>query len=121
MTISKNILASLLIILLSFLALLLTNYWWVFIIVCLIVSGAIKLKKGASFWIPFLSIAISFMLYMLWLDTSENELSKMIAGVFQLPSALILIIISSLLYGLLAGFAGWVSYLVLDIFNKHER
>ncbi len=85
----------------------LTNTWWVGIVICFILSLVIKPK--ASFLFGFLAI------FILWFGLSfyfnyqnDNKLASAIAEILPLGgNSLLLILFSSLIGALPAGFASW--------------
>ncbi|NNC96313.1 MAG: hypothetical protein HKN92_12205 [Chitinophagales bacterium] len=81
--------------------------WWIFVIPCFLV-GLLTIDKAVqAFFVGFLAI------FSLWLIASlfiiviyPSELDKMIAELFQLPSAILLSFITALLGGVVGGMAG---------------
>jgi len=90
-------------------ALLLSQFlpWWSVMLASFITSIIFSLKKSAVFLIPFLAIAIFWMVYAFWLSSSNDFiLSKKIAILLPLQgNPYLLILVTGIVGGLAAGIA----------------
>lgn len=103
----KFIVALLLTALLSFIAGLYFPYWWLFAIVTFLVALLIHQKPGKAFISGFLGIFILWGGLAWWIDMkNESILSAKIASILPLQgSGFLLIVVTGLIGGLVAGFA----------------
>ncbi len=103
----KFIIAILLTALLSFAAGLFTSLpWWSFAICALIVGVAIHQKAWKAFLAGFIALALLWGLLAAYHDfNNEHILSTKIAGVLSLGSSTLLLVVTALVGGLVAGFA----------------
>ncbi|MBN4085217.1 hypothetical protein JYT89_02640 [Flavobacteriaceae bacterium AH-315-B10] len=82
--------------------------WWSVMVAALITSFLIPLKKASVFFIPFLAIALLWIIQS-WLLSSANDfiLAKKIATLFPLGgNYILLIIVTGIIGGLAAGISG---------------
>jgi len=91
------------------LALLLSQFlpWWSVILASFITAILFSLKKSAVFFVPFLAIAIFWMVYAYWLSSANDfTLSKKIAILLPLHgNPYLLILVTGIVGGLAAGIA----------------
>ncbi|NRA93540.1 MAG: hypothetical protein HRU26_12825 [Psychroserpens sp.] len=81
--------------------------WWSIMLASFITAIIFSLKKSAVFWVPFLAIALFWMVYAYWLgSTNEFILSKKIAVLLPLSGNTTLLI---LITGLIGGIASGIS------------
>ncbi|MBE9488872.1 MAG: hypothetical protein IMY67_01140 [Bacteroidetes bacterium] len=82
--------------------------WWSVMLAALISSFLIPLKKGAVFFVPFLAIALLWVMQS-WLLSSANDytLAKKIAMLLPLGgNPFLLICVTGIIGGFAAGIAG---------------
>lgn len=82
--------------------------WWSVMLAAFISSAIVRLRKASAFFVPFLAIAVFWIIYA-WLLSSANDfiLAKKVATLLYLDgNALLLIIVSGIVGGLAAGIAG---------------
>jgi hypothetical protein len=103
----KFFLSVILIIVLGFLAGLFSP-WWSIAVVSFLTTILIRQSLGKSFFAGFLGIFILWVGVSWWIDLkNESILSHKIAKMFYLDgSSILLILITGLLGGIVAGFAG---------------
>ena len=103
----KFIIAILLTALLSFSIGLFTSLpWWSFAICAFIVAIAIHQKAWKAFLSGFIALALLWGLMAAYYDLNNDHfLSTKIAGVFSLGSSTLLLVVTALVGGLVAGFA----------------
>ncbi|WP_299223712.1 hypothetical protein [uncultured Psychroserpens sp.] len=92
-----------------FIALLLSQIlpWWSIMLAAFLTAIVFPLKKSAVFFIPFIAIALFWMIYAFWLSsTNDFTLAKKIAVLFPLEgNPYLLILITGVIGGLAAGIA----------------
>ncbi|WP_299548002.1 hypothetical protein [Seonamhaeicola sp.] len=92
------------------LALVLSQFlpWWSVMVAAFITSIILRLKKGAVFFIPFLAIALFWMVYTFLLSSGNDfTLAKKIAVLFPLGgNPYVLMLVTGLIGGIAAGIAG---------------
>lgn len=96
--------------------------WWGIAIAAFLVSAAIPQKPAYSFLSGFLGVFLLWEVLAWWIDNKNGGiLSQKIAYIFGLGgSSLLLIVITSVIGALVAGFAALAgSYLRRLIFNPH--
>lgn len=92
--------------------------WWSLAIAAFLVALLIKQSLGKSFLGGFIGVALAWALIAIWIDSSNDHLlSAQIAKVFQLGSGALLILVSSVMGGMVGGFAA----LTGASFYKKER
>ena len=103
----KFIVAVLLTALLSFVAGIYIAWWWVFAVIAFLVSLLIHQKAGKAFLAGFLSLFLLWAGLAYWIDMkNEGILSAKIAALLPLSgSSVLLIIVTGIIGGLVAGFA----------------
>jgi len=79
--------------------------WWSVMIASFIAAILFSLKKSAVFFVPFLAIAVLWMIHAFWLSTTNDfTLSKKIAVLLPLGgSPYLLILVTGIVGGLAAG------------------
>ncbi len=79
--------------------------WWSIMLASFITAILFRLKKSAVFFIPFLAIALLWVVHTYWLSSANDfTLSKKIATLLPLEgNAYLLILITGLVGGLAAG------------------
>jgi len=81
--------------------------WWGIALAAFVVSAAIPQKPAFSFLSGFLGVFLLWEILAWWIDNKNNGiLSQKIAGILPLGgSSVLLIVITSIIGGLVAGFA----------------
>ncbi|WP_456438094.1 hypothetical protein [Psychroserpens sp.] len=81
--------------------------WWSVMLASFITAILFSLKKSAVFFVPFLAIAVFWMLYAFWLSNANDfMLSKKIAVLLPLQgNPYLLILVTGVIGGLAAGIA----------------
>lgn len=81
--------------------------WWSVMVAGFITAIILSLKKSAVFFVPFLAIAVFWMVYAFWLSNANDfTLSKKIAVLLSLEgNPYLLILITGFVGGLAAGIA----------------
>jgi len=82
--------------------------WWSIMIVCIVVGLCVPLKKSAVFFVPFLAIALLWIVQAFLLSsTNDFILAKKIAQLLPLGgNAYLLILVTGIVGGLAGGVAG---------------
>ncbi|RED48879.1 hypothetical protein [Seonamhaeicola aphaedonensis] len=92
------------------LALILSQFlpWWSVMVAAFITSFIFGLKKGSVFCIPFIAIALLWMLHAFWLSTSNDfTLARKIAVLLPLGgNPHTLIFVTGIIGGIAAGVSG---------------
>ena len=103
----KFLVALLLTALLSFLAGVYLEWWWFFAVIAFIVALLVHQKSGKAFLAGFLGLFILWAGLAFWIDLkNESILSSKIAQLLPLEgSSILLILVTGIIGGLLAGFA----------------
>ncbi len=80
--------------------------WWGIAIAAFIVAIAIHQRAWKAYLSAFLAVFVVWALIAWWRDSAnEGLLSKQVAELFSLGSSILLIIVSSVIGALVAGFA----------------
>ncbi|WP_431133213.1 hypothetical protein [Psychroserpens mesophilus] len=81
--------------------------WWSVMLAGFITAILFSLKKSAVFFVPFLAIALFWMVYAFWLSSSNDfTLSKKIAVLLPLEgNPYLLILVTGIIGGVAAGTA----------------
>lgn len=88
--------------------------WWTCILVAMVVEMLLGRKDGTSFFSGFYGVALPWMALSAYIDvTSDSLLTLQVLRLFKLPEfSVVLIIITGLLGGLVAGLGsvtgGWI-------------
>lgn len=97
-------------ILIIVLAVLLSQFlpWWSVMVSAFITSLLVSLKRGAVFFVPFLAIALLWMVHAYYLSSSNDFiLAKKIAILLPLQgNPYLLMVVSGIIGGLAAGLSG---------------
>jgi len=82
--------------------------WWSIMVASFITGLLISLKKSAVFFVPFLAIALLWMIHAYWLgNPNDFILSKKIASLLPLGgNAFLLILVTGIVGGFAAGVSG---------------
>ena len=82
--------------------------WWSIMVASFITALFFSLKRAAVFFVPFLAIAIFWMVYSFWLSNGNDFiLAKKIAVLLPLKgNQYLLILITGIIGGLAAGVSG---------------
>ncbi len=93
--------------LLSFVAGIYVPFWWFFAVVSFLVAVLVHQKGAKAFFSGFLGLFILWGVLAFWIDVkNEGILSSKIAGLLPLGgSSFLLIIVTGIAGGLVAGFA----------------
>ncbi|MCB0383459.1 MAG: hypothetical protein KDD05_09255 [Psychroserpens sp.] len=81
--------------------------WWSVMLASFLTAFFISLKKSAVFFVPFLAIAIFWMVFAFWLSNANDfTLSKKIAVLLPLQgNPYLLILVTGIIGGLAGGIA----------------
>jgi hypothetical protein len=80
--------------------------WWSIAIVAFLVALLLPQGLGRSFLAGFLGIFLLWGVLSLWIDIKNDSLlSNKMAGLFGLPSGILLVLITALVGALVGGFA----------------
>ncbi|HJS54264.1 MAG TPA: hypothetical protein VJ765_06960 [Chitinophagaceae bacterium] len=103
----KFLIATILTALLSFITGIYVALWWFFVIIALLVALLIHQKAGKAFFAGFLGLFILWSVLAFWMDNgNDGVLSAKIASLLPLGgSKWMLIFVTGLIGGLVAGFA----------------
>jgi hypothetical protein len=82
--------------------------WWSVMVASFITGLLISLKQSAVFFVPFLAIALLWMIHAYWLGSANDFiLAKKIAILLPLGgNAYLLILVSGIIGGISAGISG---------------
>lgn len=97
--------------------------WWSVMVAAFISGAIVRLKNVSTFFVPFLSIAL-FWIVFAWLLSSANDfiLAKKIAVLLPLGgNAILLILVTGVVGGLAAGIAGLFGNQCRAVFSKSDR
>jgi len=97
--------------------------WWSSMFAALLVSAIVRLKKAATFFVPFLAIALLWIGNAYWLSSANDFiLAKKIAVLFPIDgNVTLLLLITGILGGVSAGFAGLLGNQISTVFfSKNE-
>ena len=84
--------------------------WWIIAPIAFAVCYLLKLKTGEAFLVSFLSIFILWAGYAYYMDMrNEHILCKKVAALLHLSLPPLILLITGLVGGLVAGFAGLAS------------
>ena len=107
-----------------FLAFVLSQFlpWWSVMLAAFISAISISLKRSAVFFVPFMAIALFWIVYAYWLSSSNDfVLADKIAVLLSLQgNPYLLILITGLLGGLAAGIAAVFGKQCSEQFFKKE-
>lgn len=117
----KFFVAVLLTALLSFIAGIYINWWWFFAVVTFIVALLIHQKAGKAFLSGFLALFLLWGTLAIWINfKNEGILSAKIASLLPLGgSPVLLIVVTGIIGGLVAGFAALCGSFLRSSSQKH--
>lgn len=105
----------------AFLAIIVQTFlpWWSIAPIAFITGGALGKSGLQAFMASFLGIALLWFGYALYIDQqSASILSVRVAELLYLPNALLLVIISGVVGGLVAGFSALAGWHLKAIFQR---
>lgn len=82
--------------------------WWSVMLAAFLAGAIVRLRNASTFFVPFLAIALFWMIYA-WTLSSVNDfiLAKKVAVLLPLGgNAMLLILVTGIVGGLAAGVAG---------------
>lgn len=97
--------------------------WWSIMLAAFLSSAIVRLRKASAFVVPFLAIAVFWIVYA-WLLSSANDfiLAKKIAVLLPLGgNAVLLILVTGLVGGLAAGVAGLFGNQCRAFFSQSDQ
>ncbi len=97
--------------------------WWSIMLAAFLSGAIVRLRKASAFFVPFLAIAVFWMIYA-WLLSSANDfvLAKKIAVLLYLGEhAMLLILVTGIVGGLAAGVAGLFGNQCRVIFSRSDQ
>ena len=119
----KFLVATILTALLSFIAGIYIPIWWFFAIIALLVALLVHQRAGKAFFAGFLGLFILWSILAVWIDNgNEGVLSVKIASLLPLAgSEWMLIIVTAIVGGLVAGFAALSGSYLRSSARKNEQ
>ncbi|MFC4722949.1 hypothetical protein ACFO5O_11490 [Geojedonia litorea] len=104
------------------LALILSQFlpWWSIMVAAYVTALFVSLKRSAVFFVPFLAIALLWMVQAFWLSNANDFiLAKKIAVLLPLQgSAFLLILVTGCIGGLAAGISALLGKQCAMLFDK---
>ena len=97
--------------------------WWSVMLAAFLSGAIVRLRNVSAFFVPFLAIALFWMIYA-WLLSSANDfiLAEKIAVLLPLGgNAILLILITGVVGGLSAGIAGLFGNQCRAIFSNKDQ
>lgn len=97
--------------------------WWSGMLAALIVSAIVRLKKAATFVVPFLAMALLWISNAYWLSNPNDfTLAKKITVLLSIDGNLFLLFLATgLIGGLSAGFAGLLGNQISSLFFSQSK
>lgn len=93
--------------------------WWTIALVPFLITLWLPASLVRSFSVSFTAIALLWFIYGLYLHiNSEGAMSNRIAEIFSLPNGILLLIVTTVVGGLIAGFSGLSGSLVRQTFDN---
>jgi len=92
--------------------------WWSGMLAALIVGAIVRLRKAAAFVVPFSAIALLWLVNAYWLSSANDFiLAEKITVLLQIENNLFLLfLVTGLIGGLSAGFAGLLGNQINQLF-----
>lgn len=92
--------------------------WWSGMLAALLVSAIVRLRKAAAFVVPFSAIALLWLVNAFWLSSANDFiLAKKITVLLQIDNNLFLLfLVTGVIGGLSAGFAGLLGNQIHQLF-----
>lgn len=97
--------------------------WWSIMLAAFISSAIVRLRKASAFFVPFLAIAVFWIIYA-WSLSSANDfiLAKKVAVLLYLGgNAIALVLVTGVVGGLAAGVAGVFGNQCRAIFSQSDQ
>ncbi len=119
----KSLLSNFLLTLVLALILSLFLPWWSIMLAAFLSGAIVRLRKASAFVVPFLAIAVFWIVYA-WLLSSANDfiLAEKIAVLLPLGgNAILLILVTGLVGGLAAGIAGLFGNQCRALFSQSDQ
>jgi hypothetical protein len=92
--------------------------WWIVALVPFLVNVWRPSSRIRAFWVSFAAISLLWFSYGLYLHiNSEGALSNRVAEIFSLPGGFVLLILTALMGGLVAGVAGLAGLFLNQVFE----
>lgn len=94
--------------------------WWSVMVAAFVTAIIFSLKKAAVFFVPFLAIAVLWMMHAFWLGNANDFiLAKKIAVLLPLGgSSILLVLVTGIIGGLSAGVAAIFGRQLSLLFKK---
>jgi hypothetical protein len=92
--------------------------WWMVALVPFLINAWRPATSGRAFLISFAAIAVLWFSYGLYLHVnSEGAMSDRIAEIFSLPNGILLLVVTTIVGGLVGGFAGMAGFFLQQLFE----
>ncbi|HEY0262443.1 MAG TPA: hypothetical protein VGB95_05415 [Chitinophagales bacterium] len=90
--------------------------WWIIAPVAFVLGYALCKNGGQAFFSAFLAVFLLWAIYALVIDIhNEHILSMRIAELFKLPNSTVLILVTGVVGGLVAGFSALSGRLIKNL------
>ena len=97
--------------------------WWWFLVVAAVIGFTVRARHPSMlFWTMLLAGAVAYAIGGLWFSAGDGDLPSRIAQIFGMGSALVLMLVTSIIGGLSAAlFGGLGAYLRVVIQGKPKK
>lgn len=97
-----------------------TNFpWWAFAPICLFIGLVLKAGNSQSFFYGFLGIGLLWFISLSFINAGNDSiLASRLAGVLKLSNPILLLILTALIGGLVAGWATLSGSMLRMVFSK---
>lgn len=93
------------------------SFWWIVAPLCFVVGLFFGAGGFSNFLAGFFGVAFLWFTYSFYIDqTTGSVLTNKMAMMFSLPSAMLMLLLTAAVGGLVGGMSAWTGYLLRRVF-----
>lgn len=95
--------------------------WWIPLPVAFFITLICPMRNGRAFLATGMGAALCYLLYSITADQANDHiLSSKMAGLFHLPSYILMIVVTAFVGFITAGLGGWTGAALRNLLRSHK-